>query len=76
MGKLEKGEYILTMKETDKVIYNAIPINGKHLAYRSDKEYKLIAHDGFYTIFDEQHPDGLELLEMKTMDWFNIKKVA
>ena len=76
MKKLKSGEYVLTMKETDKVIFNAIPINGHHLAYRPDKAYKLIVTDGTYVIFDEQHPDGLELLEMKTMDWFNIKKVA
>lgn len=73
---LDNGEYILTMKEPNKVIFNIIPVNGKHLAYRPDKEYKLIINNGTYLIFDEQHPDGLEILEMKTMDWFNIKKVA
>lgn len=73
---LENGTYILTMKEHDKVIFNAIPINGHHLAYRPDKEYKLIVDDGIYVIFDEQNPDGLELLEMNSLEWFNIKKVA
>ena len=73
---LENGEYALTMKESDRIIINAIPVNGNHLAYRPDKEYKLIVNDGIYVIFDEQYADGLELLEMKTMDWFNIKKVA
>ena len=73
---LENGEYILTMKEHDKVIFNAIPINGNHLTYRPVKEYKLIVNDGIYTMFNEQYPEGIELLEMSPCDWFNIKKVA
>lgn len=73
---LGNGEYILTMKESDKVIFNAIPINGHHLAYRPDKEYKLIVNDGIYIMFNEQYPKGIELLEMSSCGWFNIKKVA
>lgn len=74
--ELENGEYILTMKESDRYIVNAIPVNGNHLAYRPDKEYKLIVKDNSYVVFDEQHPDGIEFLEMTSLDWFNIKKVT
>ena len=74
--KLENGEYVLTMKEFDKYIVNAIPVNGSHLAYRPDKKYKLIVKDNSYIVFDEQHPEGMEFLEMTSLDWFNIKKVA
>lgn len=73
---LENGEYVLTMKDPDKVIFNTIPVNGRHLAYRPNKEYKLIVKDGIYTMFNEQYPEGIELLEMSACDWFNIKKVA
>lgn len=76
MKELENGEYVLTMKEPDKVILNAIPVNGSHLAYRSGVEYKLIVKDNSYIIYDEQHPDGIEFLEMTSLDWFNIKKIA
>lgn len=74
--ELENGEYTLTMKESDKYIVSAIPVNGSHLAYCPNKKYKLIVNDNSYIIFDEQYPDGLELLEMTSLDWFNIKKVA
>lgn len=75
-ARLECGEYVLTIKESNKVILNAIPVNGSHLAYHSGVEYKLIVNDNSYVIFDEQHPNGLELLERTSLDWFNIQKVA
>ena len=74
--RLENGKYVLKMKESNKVILNAVLVNGHYLAYRSDKEYKLIVNDDIYIIFDEQHPDGIEFLEMTLLDWFNIKKVV
>lgn len=76
MAKLENGKYILTMKESDKVILNYIPVNGSYISFLPNKEYKLIVKDGIYTMFNEQYPNGLESLGMNSYDWFDVKKVA
>lgn len=73
MEKLENGEYVLTMKESDKVILNSMW--DKRVIYYPNKEYKLIVKDGIYIYFDELETE--EALHTDNfLSCFNIKKVA
>lgn len=72
---LENGEYVLTMKKSDRVILNGI--YDHRVAYYPNKKYKLIVKNGVYRYFNEIDSGTLEYVYTEHfLNNFIIKKVA